>query len=108
MFNVRNAALIALSFVIFGCACASDRKSGNRTEGENKIPDIFSALPLQHAIKTVKGDGTRYLVVFSDPDCPYCKRLERETLSKLDNITIFTFLFPLEKVSAKLTPPTQS
>lgn len=35
------------------------------------------------------------LVIFSDPDCPYCKRLEQE-LPKLNNVTIYTFLFPLE------------
>jgi thiol:disulfide interchange protein DsbC len=52
-------------------------------------------LPLEHAIKTVRGDGSRKLVVFSDPDCPYCKGLEGE-LAKIDNVSIFTFLYPLE------------
>ena len=56
----------------------------------------FSSLPMNHAIKTVRGNGSRSLVVFSDPDCPYCKRLERDMLSKLDNVTIYTFLFPLD------------
>jgi thiol:disulfide interchange protein DsbC len=30
----------------------------------------FAQLPLQDAIKTVRGDGSRKLAVFSDPDCP--------------------------------------
>ena len=30
----------------------------------------FSQLPLGDAIKTVRGDGSRKLAVFSDPDCP--------------------------------------
>lgn len=34
--------------------------------------------------------------MFSDPDCPYCRHLERETLDKLDDVTIYTFLFPLD------------
>lgn len=55
----------------------------------------FARLPLQDAIKTVKGNGSRRMVVFSDPDCPYCKSLERE-LDKLDNVTVHTFLLPLE------------
>jgi thiol:disulfide interchange protein DsbC len=55
----------------------------------------FSQLPLGDAIKTVRGDGSRKLAVFSDPDCPYCKGLEGE-LAKLDNVSIFTFLYPLE------------
>ena len=55
----------------------------------------FSTLPLDKAFKVVKGDGSRKVVVFSDPDCPFCKRLENDTLSKVDNVTIYTLLFPL-------------
>ncbi|AZN36639.1 DsbC family protein [Iodobacter ciconiae] len=55
----------------------------------------FSKLPLDQAIKDVRGDGSRVLVVFSDPDCPYCKRLERESLNGINNVTIYTFLMPL-------------
>ena len=55
----------------------------------------FTQLPFQDAIKTVRGDGSRKLAVFSDPDCPYCKGLEGE-LAKLENVSIYTFLFPLD------------
>lgn len=61
----------------------------------NKIE--WAHLPLANAIKTVKGNGTRQLAVFSDPDCPYCKSLET-SLEKLDNVTIYTFLFPLVSI----------
>jgi len=54
----------------------------------------FSELPLGDAIKTVHGGGSRVFAVFSDPDCPYCKRLEPE-LAKIDDATIYTFLMPL-------------
>ncbi len=57
----------------------------------------FAQLPLDDAIKTVHGKGERVLVVFSDPDCPYCKRLEPE-LDKLNNVTIYTFPYPLESL----------
>jgi thiol:disulfide interchange protein DsbC len=53
-------------------------------------------LPMDKAIKVVKGDGSRKLVVFSDPDCPYCKQLEQKSLSAVNNVTIYTFLFPLQ------------
>jgi thiol:disulfide interchange protein DsbC len=46
------------------------------------------------AIKRVRGDGTRVLFTFEDPNCSYCKALARE-LAKLDNVTIYTFLTPL-------------
>lgn len=51
-------------------------------------------LPLDAAVKTVRGNGKRVLAVFSDPNCPYCKRFEKD-LAKVDNITIYTFLYPI-------------
>ena len=53
------------------------------------------ALPVEDAIKTVKGNGARTLYVFSDPDCPYCKTLERNLVG-LTDVTIYTFMMPLE------------
>jgi thiol:disulfide interchange protein DsbC len=38
----------------------------------------FSELPLDQAIKQVRGDGKRILVTFEDPNCGYCKRLHKE------------------------------
>ena len=55
----------------------------------------FEDLPLSDAIKVVKGNGERTIAIFSDVDCPYCKRLEKEELINVDNITIYTFLYPL-------------
>ena len=54
----------------------------------------FSDLPLDRAIKQVRGDGKRVLATFEDPNCGYCKRLAKELL-KLDNVTIYTFLLPI-------------
>lgn len=54
----------------------------------------FSDLPLNQAIKQVKGNGKRVLATFEDPNCGYCKRLAKD-LSKLDNVTIYTFLYPI-------------
>ena len=54
----------------------------------------FSALPLSDAIKDVRGRGSRALAIFSDPDCPHCRRLEAE-LKGLSDVTIHTFLMPI-------------
>jgi thiol:disulfide interchange protein DsbC len=51
-------------------------------------------LPLDQAIKQVKGDGSLVIVTFEDPLCPYCKGMDRK-LSKLDNVTLYTFLYPV-------------
>jgi len=70
--------------------------TGERLEELTKID--FSTLPLDQAIKVVKGNGSRKLVVFSDVDCPYCKRLERNELSNVTDVTIYTFLYPLQQL----------
>ncbi|HKW80792.1 MAG TPA: DsbC family protein, partial [Casimicrobiaceae bacterium] len=57
----------------------------------------WSELPLELAIKKVKGTGARKLAIFADADCPYCKRLEAE-MKTLDNVTIYTFLFPIDQL----------
>jgi thiol:disulfide interchange protein DsbC len=58
----------------------------------------FDALPLDQAIKVVRGNGSRKVAVFSDPDCPFCKKLEQKELLPLTDVTIYTFLFPLESL----------
>lgn len=70
--------------------------TGERMEELSKID--FSVLPLKDAVKVVKGNGSRTLVVFSDPDCPFCKRLEQNELVNIDNVTVYTFLYPLTEL----------
>ena len=54
----------------------------------------WSDLTPANAIKNVRGNGSRQLAVFSDPNCGYCKRLEK-SLQQLDNVTIYTYLIPI-------------
>jgi len=54
----------------------------------------FDSLPLERAIKQVKGTGARQVAVFEDPNCGYCKQLHK-TLEDVDNVTVYTFLFPI-------------
>lgn len=54
----------------------------------------FSALPLDRAIKVVKGNGSRVVAVFTDPECPFCQELEKSFASVTD-VTIYNFLFPI-------------
>lgn len=65
-----------------------------------KLAFPFEQLPFDMAFKKVKGNGSRKLAVFSDPDCPYCRRLE-QTLASIDNVTIYTFLYPLVQLHPK-------
>lgn len=77
---------------------AKSRKNLTSDRMEELTKVDFSSLPLNQAIKVVKGNGSRKLVVFSDPDCPYCKQLEQHSLAGLNDVTIYTFLYPLESL----------
>jgi thiol:disulfide interchange protein DsbC len=65
---------------------------------EKRLLDLtgikWENLPLDAAVKTVRGNGKRMLAIFSDPNCPYCKRFEKD-LAKVDDVTIYTFLYPI-------------
>lgn len=54
----------------------------------------FASLPLKDALVWKRGSGERKMAVFADPNCGYCKRLER-TLQQLENVTVYTFLLPI-------------
>ena len=54
-----------------------------------------STLPVKDAITW--GSGKRHLYIFSDPDCPYCKKLHPE-LAKLRDVTIHLFLYPIKEL----------
>jgi len=54
----------------------------------------FSDLPLEQALKTVRGDGRRVIAYFADPNCGHCQRFEKELVSVPD-LTVYTFLLPI-------------
>jgi len=54
----------------------------------------WADLNTANAFKTVHGNGSRQIAVFADPNCGYCKRLEKSLL-QLDNVTIYTYLIPI-------------
>lgn len=107
--NVAYVAGEDLRYFIFGRlwdAASSQDLTGPKLaaaerEEARALVVPFKSLPLEDAIKTVRGDGSRVLAVVSDPLCPYCRRLEPE-LGKLDNVTIYTFLVPFKGDAAPM------
>lgn len=61
----------------------------------------FDRLPFADAITTVRGTGRRHVAVFSDPGCPFCRRLEPE-LEGLADVTIHTFVVPFQGAAPAL------
>jgi len=57
----------------------------------------FDSLPFEQSFKRVRGDGSRRIAMFSDADCPFCARIEKE-LSGMTNVTIYTFPFPIDSL----------
>ncbi|MCM8610628.1 DsbC family protein [Accumulibacter sp.] len=85
-----------VSVIVAGGALIDGKSMKNVTEERlQKLSAIkFSELPLALAVKQVRGDGKRVFATFEDPNCGYCKKLAKD-LAKLDNVTIYTFLYPI-------------
>lgn len=83
------------NFLIQG-ALIDTRSRSNLTEQRvEKLNAIaYSDLPLKDAFTIVRGNGQRKMAIFSDPNCSFCKRLERD-LVKIDNVTVHLFLYPV-------------
>lgn len=83
------------SFLVLG-AIVDLRTKENVTELRmrqlNKVS--FDSLPLDSAIKIVRGNGSRKVAIFEDPNCGYCKRFERD-LAGVTDITVYVLLYPI-------------
>lgn len=67
-----------------------DIKTGKNITAERQ----FNALPLDLALKQVRGSGKNIMVTFEDPNCGYCKKLAKDILT-LKDVTVYTFLYPV-------------
>jgi thiol:disulfide interchange protein DsbC len=85
-----------VNFIFFGNLL--DARGGNDRDLTRERTSQLAAQALRkstdNAIKRVRGNGKRVLYTFEDPNCPYCKELQKE-LHKLNDVTIYTFLWPI-------------
>ncbi|MDE2077990.1 MAG: DsbC family protein [Burkholderiales bacterium] len=75
----------------------TETKSGKdltqaRLDDVNRID--FDNLPFRDAIVWKTGTGKRRIAVFADPNCGYCKRLERD-MQQLKDVTVYTFMIAI-------------
>jgi len=54
----------------------------------------WDSIPFDQAIKIVRGNGSRKIAIFEDPNCGYCKRLERD-LQGVTDVTVYVLLYPI-------------
>ena len=85
----------AVSYLIDGQLIDAKTKRNITQARLNQLQKIdFATLPLDQAIKQVKGNGKRVVATFEDPNCGYCKRLAKD-LQGLKDATVYTFLYPI-------------
>jgi len=83
------------SFIIDGSLIdTKTRKNVTQARMAQLLKIDFASLPLDQAIKQVRGNGKRTIATFEDPNCGYCKRLAKD-LQGLKDATIYTFLYPI-------------
>ena len=62
---------------------------------ENKLFAVaFNKLPFDLTFKEVKGNGKRKLLIFTDPNCHFCKLMEGQ-LKHVNNVTIYRLMYPI-------------
>lgn len=84
------------TFLIVGGQLIDARTRENMTELRMRQVNAikFDTLPLESAIKITRGTGARKIAIFEDPNCGYCKRIERE-LAAVPDLTVYVFLYPI-------------
>jgi thiol:disulfide interchange protein DsbC len=84
-----------VTHVILGEIVDAKTRKNLTEERKQKLAQIkFSDLPLDLAVKQVKGNGKRVLATFEDPNCSYCRKLAKE-LQGVNDVTIYTFVYPI-------------
>lgn len=84
-----------VTFLLLGALVDTQTKaniSEARLQKLNVI--VFNDLPFDQAIKLVRGNGSRRMAIFEDPNCGYCKRFEQD-VNAMDNITAYIFPYPI-------------
>ena len=72
-----------------------DRKKELEAIKNKKLEIPFDDYPLQHAIKINEGQGPNKVIYFADPYCGYCKKFDKEVITKLKDTTVYLFLYPI-------------
>lgn len=82
-------------YLMFGELWTKDGKNLTAEIREKIVAEKVKKIPLDKALKI--GSGPHQVIEFTDPDCPFCRRVD-EFLSKRTDITRYVFFFPLRKI----------
>lgn len=83
--------------ILYGSLITKDGKNLTRESNSKKIAQKISKIPLDSALKI--GNGKTAVVEFMDPNCYHCRQAYKFFFQRQD-VTLYTFFFPLSKESA--------
>ena len=83
------------TFLLVGTLVDTKTRENVTEARQRKLSAVpFESLPFDQAIKIVRGNGSRRIAIFEDPNCGYCKKFERE-LANVTDLTMYVFLYPI-------------
>jgi thiol:disulfide interchange protein DsbC len=82
-------------YFVFGRVWDMQQRRDTTADRLGSIDKVDVAkLPRDQALTWVRGNGRRVLHVLADPQCGYCRQLER-TLAQLDDVTVHVYVLPI-------------
>lgn len=82
-------------YLFFGEIWTKDGKNLTAEMREKVVTERLKNLPLDKALKI--GSGPKKVIEFTDPDCPYCRKVDN-FLSKRTDVTRYVYFVPLRKI----------
>lgn len=65
------------------------------TGAQLSMPFTLDINELKSVAAYKMGNGKDEYFIFTDPECPYCQRLDKQLTAVKSNVTLYTILFPL-------------
>ncbi len=85
-------------YLVIGEIFTKDGKDISADSRDKAIASLLDDIPLDKAVKI--GKGKYKVIMFTDVDCPYCRKVEDYFKDKKD-VTRYIFLTPLEELHPK-------
>jgi thiol:disulfide interchange protein DsbC len=82
-------------YLFFGEIWTREGKNLTAEMREKVAAERLQNIPLDKALKI--GNGPRKVIEFTDPDCPYCRKVD-SFLSKRTDVTRYIFFLPLRQI----------
>jgi thiol:disulfide interchange protein DsbC len=82
-------------YLFFGEIWSKDGKNLTAEIREKVVAERINGLPLDKALKI--GNGPKKVIEFTDPDCPYCRKVD-DFLAKRTDVTRYVYFVPLRRI----------